>query len=162
MVLHYGKAVLEKQRVTATFKRYAAPEIVDEILRQGTQSLELGGKLTQLAVLFVDIRGFTSMSEALEPGQVVEVLNSYLTLVSSSIKNHGGTLDKFIGDAAMAFWGAPRGTGGLCDEGCPGCSGYGKRGGPPGDQLEARFGRRLSLWNRNPHRSRCGGKCGGA
>ena len=56
VVLHYGKAVLEKQRVTATFKRYAAPEIVDEILRQGTQSLELGGKLTQLAVLFVDIQ----------------------------------------------------------------------------------------------------------
>ena len=56
-MIHYGKAVLEKQRVTATFKRYAAPEIVDEILRQGTQSLELGGKLTQLAVLFVDMQG---------------------------------------------------------------------------------------------------------
>mgnify|MGYP000329151066 CR=1 FL=1 len=106
-MIHYGKAVLEKQRVTATFKRYAAPEIVDEILRQGTQSLELGGKLTQLAVLFVDIRDSPPCLRRWNRDEVVEVLNSYLTLVSSSIKNHGGTLDKFIGDAAMAFWGAP-------------------------------------------------------
>lgn len=90
-----------------TFKRYVAPEIVDEIIRQGTDSLELGGHLCEIAVLFVDIRGFTSMSEVLKPTQVVEILNSYLTLTASCIMKHGGTLDKFIGDAAMAFWGAP-------------------------------------------------------
>ena len=145
VVLHYGKAVLEKQRVTATFKRYAAPEIVDEILRQGTQSLELGGKLTQLAVLFVDIRGFTSMSEALEPGQVVEVLNSYLTLVSSSIKNHGGTLDKFIGDAAMAFWGAPLAQEDYVMKAVLAALDMAKEADRLGDQLEARFGRRLTF-----------------
>lgn len=145
VVIHYGKAVLEKQRVTATFKRYAAPEIVDEILRQGTQSLELGGKLTQLAVLFVDIRGFTSMSEALEPGQVVEVLNSYLTLVSSSIKNHGGTLDKFIGDAAMAFWGAPLAQEDYVMKAVLAALDMAKEADRLGDQLEARFGRRLTF-----------------
>lgn len=145
VVLHYGKAVLEKQRVTATFKRYAAPEIVDEILRQGTQSLELGGKLTQLAVLFVDIRGFTSMSEALEPGQVVEVLNSYLTLVSSSIKNHGGTLDKFIGDAAMAFWGAPLAQEDYVMKAVLAALDMAKEADRLGDQLEACFGRRLTF-----------------
>ena len=145
VMIHYGKAVLEKQRVTATFKRYAAPEIVDEILRQGTQSLELGGKLTQLAVLFVDIRGFTSMSEALEPGQVVEVLNSYLTLVSSSIKNHGGTLDKFIGDAAMAFWGAPLAQEDYVMKAVLAALDMAKEADRLGDQLEARFGRRLTF-----------------
>lgn len=145
VMIHYGKAVLEKQRVTATFKRYAAPEIVDEILRQGTQSLELGGKLTQLAVLFVDIRGFTSMSEALEPGQVVEVLNSYLTLFSSSIKNHGGTLDKFIGDAAMAFWGAPLAQEDYVMKAVLAALDMAKEADRLGDQLEARFGRRLTF-----------------
>ena len=145
VMIHYGKAVLEKQRVTATFKRYVAPEIVDEILRQGTQSLELGGKLTQLAVLFVDIRGFTSMSEALEPGQVVEVLNSYLTLVSSSIKNHGGTLDKFIGDAAMAFWGAPLAQEDYVMKAVLAALDMAKEADRLGDQLEACFGRRLTF-----------------
>ena len=58
-------------------------------------------------MLFVDVRGFTTMSEALEPPQVVEILNRYLTLIADCILNHHGTLDKFVGDAAMAFWGAP-------------------------------------------------------
>lgn len=103
----YMRTALEKRRITSTFKRYVAPEIVDEILKQGAQNLELGGRLCQIAVLFVDIRGFTSMSEVLTPPQVVEVLNRYLSLTASCIMDNGGTLDKFIGDATMAFWGAP-------------------------------------------------------
>ena len=63
--------------------------------------------MTDIAVLFVDIRGFTPMSELLPPPAVVEILNKYLTLTSSSIIKHKGTLDKFIGDATMAIWGAP-------------------------------------------------------
>lgn len=145
VVLHYTRAVLEKRRVTTTFKRYVAPEIVDEILKKGTQSLELGGRLTDLAVLFVDIRGFTSMSEALEPEQVVEVLNSYLTLVSSSIKNHGGTLDKFIGDAAMAFWGAPLAQEDYVMKAVLAALNMAKEADNLGDQLEQRFGRRLTF-----------------
>lgn len=104
---NYMRTALEKRRITSTFKRYVAPEIVDEILKQGTGQLELGGRLCEIAVLFVDIRGFTSMSEVLTPPQVVEVLNRYLTLTASCIMGNGGTLDKFIGDATMAFWGAP-------------------------------------------------------
>lgn len=107
LAANYIQAALERQKVTNTFKRYVAPEIVNEILKEGTDSLELGGKLTQIAVLFVDIRGFTPMSEMLTPGQVVEILNRYLTLISRCILENGGTLDKFVGDAAMAFWGAP-------------------------------------------------------
>jgi adenylate cyclase len=104
---NYIRASLEKRRVTNTFKRYVAPEIVNEILKEGSDALELGGKLTDIAVLFVDIRGFTPMSELLDAPRVVEILNRYLTLTGSCIMKNGGTLDKFIGDATMAFWGAP-------------------------------------------------------
>ncbi|MDD3251959.1 MAG: adenylate/guanylate cyclase domain-containing protein [Lachnospiraceae bacterium] len=107
VLYHAVVNLLEKRHVTDTFKRYVAPEIVNEILREGTKSLGLGGKLCDITVLFVDIRGFTTMSESLEPPQVVGILNEYLTLTSSCIMKHGGTLDKFIGDATMAFWGAP-------------------------------------------------------
>lgn len=107
IAVHYVRAAVEKRRVTGTFKRYVAPEIVNEILKGGTEALELGGKLTQIAVLFVDVRGFTPMSELLSPTQVVEILNRYLSLISECILKNGGTLDKFVGDAAMAFWGAP-------------------------------------------------------
>lgn len=107
ILYNYIQAAVERHKITNTFKRYVAPEIVNEILKTGTKSLGLGGKLCNIAVLFVDIRGFTPMSELLEPEQVVEILNRYLTLTSACITRHGGTLDKFIGDAAMAFWGAP-------------------------------------------------------
>lgn len=109
IAVNYVWSVVEKRRITSTFKRYVAPEIVNEILEHGSENfLESGGKVVEIAVLFVDVRGFTSMSEALSPEEVVEILNRYLTLTARCIMGHGGTLDKFIGDAAMAFWGAPR------------------------------------------------------
>lgn len=108
IAVHYVRAALEKRRVTDTFKRYVAPEIVNEILKEGLNPLELTeGRNRRVAVLFVDVRGFTTMSEQLEAKEVVEILNEYLTLISDCILRNGGTLDKFVGDAAMAFWGAP-------------------------------------------------------
>lgn len=107
LVFNYLREAMEKRRVTTTFKRYVAPEIVNEILKEGTEALELGGKLTNIAVLFVDVREFTPMSEHMEASQVVKILNRYLSLISECILKNGGTLDKFVGDAAMAFWGAP-------------------------------------------------------
>ena len=106
VALNYIRATLEKLRVTNTFKRYVAPEVVNEMLKN-KEALELGGKLCDIAVLFVDIRGFTTISEQLSPTQIVEILNRYLDLTSSCIIKNGGTLDKFIGDSTMAFWGAP-------------------------------------------------------
>ena len=97
----------ERRRVTQTFERYVAPEIVQEILASGTDALALGGKLCNIAVLFVDVRGFTTMSERLDPETVVAILNKYLGMTSGCISRNRGTLDKFVGDAAMAFWGAP-------------------------------------------------------
>ncbi len=103
----YIIAALEKQQVTRTFERYVAPQIVKEILKEGTESLSLGGKLCEIAVLFVDVRGFTTMSERMKPEEVVYILNRYLTMTSACIERNRGTLDKFVGDATMAFWGAP-------------------------------------------------------
>lgn len=101
------RATVERKSVVNTFQRYVAPNVVGEILKEGTNQLALGGKLTDIAVLFVDIRGFTSMSENMEPQEVVSILNRYLSMASDCITANEGTLDKFIGDAAMAFWGAP-------------------------------------------------------
>ena len=107
VVWHYVHAAKDRQQITRTFERYVAPEIVQEILKEGTDSLSLGGKLVDIAVLFVDVRGFTTMSERLEPEKVVHILNRYLTMASSCVEDNKGTLDKFVGDAMMAFWGAP-------------------------------------------------------
>lgn len=107
IAFNYVRAALEKHRVSATFSRYVAPEIVSELLHGNPESLELGGRTVDIAVLFVDIRGFTTMSEALEPATVVEIINKYLTLTSECIFQNNGTLDKYVGDCTMAFWGAP-------------------------------------------------------
>lgn len=96
-----------RRQITHTFERYVAPEIVKELLSAEKDALKLGGKSCDIAVLFVDIRGFTAMSEKLQPETVVEILNQYLTLISDCILKYGGTLDKYVGDAVMAFWGAP-------------------------------------------------------
>lgn len=98
---------LEKKRVTDVFGKYVAPQIVDKILEEGEQGLQLGGARREITVLFVDIRGFTPLSESAEPEEVVSILNDYLTLCAKSIFAYGGTLDKYIGDAAMALYNAP-------------------------------------------------------
>ena len=107
IVKKYTKAILEKRKVESTFKRYVAPQVVDKIIKDGLDNIELGGKKVDIACLFVDIRGFTPMSEALKPEEVVGILNEYLNLTSSSIFKNEGTLDKFIGDATMAIFNAP-------------------------------------------------------
>lgn len=105
--MKYVKAAIEKRKTVGIFKSYVAPQVVDEILKTGQDKLELGGKMTDIACLFVDIRGFTPMSEILTPHQVVDVLNTYLCLTNECIMKNEGTLDKFIGDATMAIYNAP-------------------------------------------------------
>lgn len=90
----------------ATFGRYVSPQILDYILAH-PENVHLGGERRDLTILFSDIRGFTSISEAAEPEEVVEMLNEYLTKMVEILLAHGGTLDKFIGDAVMGFWNAP-------------------------------------------------------
>ncbi|MCH5338550.1 MAG: adenylate/guanylate cyclase domain-containing protein [Acetatifactor sp.] len=96
-----------KYRILQMFRTYMAPQVVDELSKSGNYQIELGGRSSQIAVLFVDIRGFTSMSEGLPPDQVVGILNRYLGRVTEAIFKNDGTLDKFIGDAVMAVYNAP-------------------------------------------------------
>ncbi len=107
VAVNYVRASLEKRHISETFKRYVAPEIVSELLKEGTDSLGLGGKLLDIAVLFIDIRGFTTMSEVLTPQKVVSILNRYLSTTTDCIMKNKGTLDKFVGDCTMAIWNAP-------------------------------------------------------
>ena len=107
IVWNYVQERKRRQEVVDAFKKYVAPQIVDKVSKDGEFKLVLGGESRSIAVLFVDIRGFTSMSEFIRPERVVEILNEYLTLATQAILKNGGTLDKFIGDAAMAVFNAP-------------------------------------------------------
>lgn len=98
---------IKRKKVINAFKKYVAPEVVDEIAKKGDFKIKLGGENRDVAVLFVDIRGFTTMSEILEPEQVVEILNNYLNLTTNAIFKNKGTLDKFVGDATMAVFNSP-------------------------------------------------------
>lgn len=97
-----------KKKMEQTLKLYVDSQVVDEITEKSPKELASVSERKDIAVLFVDIRGFTSMSESLEPEQVVEILNEYLSLVARAIQKYDGTLDKFIGDAAMAVFNAPK------------------------------------------------------
>ena len=107
VAVHAVRENRKRRQITRTFERYVAPEIVKELIDKEDEALKLGGKSCDIAVLFVDIRGFTTMSEKFPPEIVVEILNQYLTLISECILKYNGTLDKYVGDAVMAFWGAP-------------------------------------------------------
>ena len=107
LAMNYIYEKARKKKVLNAFKKYVAPEIIDEISKSGDFQIKLGGENRDIAVLFVDIRGFTTMSEVLEPEQVVEILNEYLSLTTKSIFDNSGTLDKFVGDATMAVFNSP-------------------------------------------------------
>ena len=97
----------EKKHLQSIFGRYVSDSVVSGILKGGEDALKLGGQKKDIAVLFVDVRGFTPLSEGLEPEVVVEILNRYFEVTTSAIFEQGGTVDKFIGDAAMAIFNAP-------------------------------------------------------
>ncbi len=101
--------VHERQRrieIRNAFQHYVPPQVVTEIIRHPEQ-LKLGGTYREITLMFTDLKSFTTISEKLTPAEVAAFLNTYFTQMTRIILKYGGTVDKFIGDAIMAFWGAP-------------------------------------------------------
>lgn len=106
MVYGYFTESRIKKKITGLFGQYIPPELVDEMSRN-PEGFSMEGENRDMTVLFSDIRNFTSISEKLDPKQLTELINAYLTPMTHIIHKQRGTIDKYIGDAVMAFWGAP-------------------------------------------------------
>ena len=106
LIYGYILETLEKRKIKDAFKKYVDPKLVDKLVESGEANSNEAGILKDIAVLFVDVRGFTPMTEALkdQPDMVVKILNEYLELTSRSVFDNGGSVDKFIGDATMALF----------------------------------------------------------
>lgn len=106
MLMKYFNETQEKQQLLDTFSQFVPPEIVKELNHQSKQNA-LQGESRYLTVFFCDLRNFTAMSEQLDPREVVQLLNEYFTTMTGILYKYGATIDKYIGDSVMAFWGAP-------------------------------------------------------
>jgi adenylate cyclase len=99
----------ERDKATSILHKFHGSHIAEDLL--SSSRIERQGVRKNIAILFSDIRGFTSMSEKMEPEELVHFLNNYLNVMVKVITNNNGIIDKFIGDAIMAIWGAPHATG---------------------------------------------------
>jgi len=106
VVLQYLRERRERSRVTEIFGRYVSKGVVKEIL-QNKEEIQLGGVRRDVTLVFVDIRGFTPLSEKMQPEEVILILNEYLDLCTRAVFAYEGTLDKYIGDGVMSIFGAP-------------------------------------------------------
>ncbi len=102
----YVTATRRRQRLSRIFGQYVPSEIVSE-LDAGGAEVSLEGESREMSVLFSDVRGFTTISEGLGPRELTQLMNEFLTPITALIHRHRGTIDKYMGDAVMAFWGAP-------------------------------------------------------
>lgn len=95
-----------KRQLAHLFGQYVPPELVDE-MSEKMDEINLDGEMREMSVLFSDVRGFTTISESLEPKELTDYINAFLTPITKVIHDDRGTIDKYMGDAVMAFWGAP-------------------------------------------------------
>ena len=102
----YRRVELQRTEVRRAFSHYVSPTVVDELIAH-PERLELGGEVRELTLLFCDVRNFTTISEQLTAHELTRFINSLLTPLSEVILDHRGTIDKYMGDAIMAFWNAP-------------------------------------------------------
>ena len=106
--IYYVKEEAQRREVRRAFGHYIAPELVEQ-LANDTDKLNLGGEIRHMSILFSDVRGFTKIAEQLrgDPENLTRLLNMYFTKMTDRIQENGGTIDKYMGDAVMAFWNAP-------------------------------------------------------
>ena len=102
----YATEGQQKRYIKGAFKQYLSPAVIDELIAH-PERLRLGGERRELTIFFSDVQGFTGISEALTPEDLTALLNEYLTAMVDIIQEEGGTIDKFEGDAIIAFWNAP-------------------------------------------------------
>ena len=95
-----------KQQITRLFGQYVPSKVVEEMVKH-PESVSMDGESREMTILFSDVRGFTSISERMEPKQLSMLMNEFLTPLSRDIFKYRGTIDKYMGDCIMAFWGAP-------------------------------------------------------
>lgn len=106
LLFEYITESKEKAFIHKSFQYYLTPHVINQLMEH-PEKLSLGGESRHMTILFSDIRGFTTLSEALTPQELTQLLNDYLTAMTDIIMAHNGVVDKYIGDAVMAFWGAP-------------------------------------------------------
>ena len=105
-LVNYLRVEREKRNVRIAMGRYLSPILADQV-SQNPEQLKLGGELRELTLMFTDIRGFTHISESLDPQALTQLMNSFLTPMTRVIQDREGFIDKYIGDCIMAFWNAP-------------------------------------------------------
>jgi adenylate cyclase len=96
-----------KKQITSLFGKYVPTELVDEMSKHPEQVVSMEGESREMTILFSDVRGFTTISEGLDPKELSQLMNEFLTPLSRVISKHQGKVDKYMGDCIMAFWGAP-------------------------------------------------------
>jgi len=106
LALNYAVEGRQRRFIRQAFQQYLSPAVIEHLVEQ-PESLRLGGETRELTLLFSDIQGFTGISEALTPAQLTALLNEYLSAMTEIIMAEGGTIDKYEGDAIIAFWNAP-------------------------------------------------------
>ncbi|UCE38559.1 MAG: adenylate/guanylate cyclase domain-containing protein [Thermoplasmata archaeon] len=106
VVIYYRTEEKSRKWITSVFGKYVSPVVIDNLIKNPDR-IKLGGEKRNITIFFSDIRGFTPISEKLDPEELVRLLNEYLTEMTSIIRRDRGLVDKYMGDAIMAFWGAP-------------------------------------------------------
>lgn len=125
-VYKYLSESRQKRFIRSAFSTYLAPTVVQQLI-DSPENLELGGEEREITAFFSDVQGFTSISEKLTPNELVELLNEFLTEMTNIILEHEGTVDKFEGDAIIAFYGAPNALENQAETACLTCVDMQKR-----------------------------------
>lgn len=120
LVFYYQSEEKRRKWITSVFGKYVSPVVIENLIKN-PKSINLGGEKRNITIFFSDIRGFTSISERLEPEKLVNLLNEYLSEMTTIIIKDQGLVDKYMGDAIMAFWGAPLNQPNHAEMACSSC-----------------------------------------